>query len=83
MDDKEVGRLKRQELRRAPVADRYVFQNGALFDSWMFRKRPPGHYRRGQVPRPDYCVRVVGECLRLWNLGPETREKYRLSSLVE
>jgi phospholipid/cholesterol/gamma-HCH transport system ATP-binding protein len=77
VDDKEVGRLRRQELAELRSGIGYVFQNGALFDSMnVFENVRLGITDEDKYRDFDYCRERVGECLRLVNLSPETGEKY-------
>jgi phospholipid/cholesterol/gamma-HCH transport system ATP-binding protein len=77
VDDKEVGRLKRQELAELRSRIGYVFQNGALFDSMnVFENVRLGITDEDKYRDLAYCLERVGECLRLVNLTPETLDKY-------
>jgi phospholipid/cholesterol/gamma-HCH transport system ATP-binding protein len=77
VDDKEVGRLKRQELAELRSGIGYVFQNGALFDSMnVFENVRLGITDEDKYRDLNYCLERVGECLRLVNLATETRDKY-------
>ncbi|MEO8200861.1 MAG: ATP-binding cassette domain-containing protein [Gemmatimonadota bacterium] len=77
VDDKNVGRLKRQELAKLRSSIGYVFQNGALFDSMnVYENIRLGLTDESQNNDPEYSKSRVLECLRLVNLAPETQEKY-------
>jgi phospholipid/cholesterol/gamma-HCH transport system ATP-binding protein len=77
VDDKDVGRLKRQELAELRSHIGYVFQNGALFDSDnVFQNVRLGITDERKYRDLDYARERVAECLRLVNLAPETIEKY-------
>jgi phospholipid/cholesterol/gamma-HCH transport system ATP-binding protein len=77
VDDKDVGRLKRQELAELRSHIGYVFQNGALFDSDnVFENVRLGITDERKYRDLDYARERVAECIRLVNLAPETIEKY-------
>jgi phospholipid/cholesterol/gamma-HCH transport system ATP-binding protein len=77
VDDKDVGRLKRQELAELRSHIGYVFQNGALFDSdTVFENVRLGITDERKYRDLDYARERVAECIRLVNLAPETIEKY-------
>jgi phospholipid/cholesterol/gamma-HCH transport system ATP-binding protein len=76
VDDREVGRLKRNQLAQLRSRIGYVFQNGALFDSMnVFENVRLGITNEDQYRDEDYARTRVAECLRLVNLAPETMEK--------
>ena len=77
VDDKDVGRLKRQELAELRSHIGYVFQNGALFDSDnVFENVRLGITDERKYRDLDYAHERVDECIRLVNLPPETVDKY-------
>jgi phospholipid/cholesterol/gamma-HCH transport system ATP-binding protein len=77
VDDKEVGRLKRNELAAMRSHIGYVFQNGALFDSMdVFENVRLGITDEERFRDLEYAQQRVRECLRLVNLSPETMTKY-------
>jgi phospholipid/cholesterol/gamma-HCH transport system ATP-binding protein len=77
VDDKEVGRLKRQELAAMRSHIGYVFQNGALFDSMnVLENVRLGITDEEKFRDLEYAEQRVRECLRLVNLSPETMTKY-------
>jgi phospholipid/cholesterol/gamma-HCH transport system ATP-binding protein len=77
VDDKDVGRLKRQELAAMRSHIGYVFQNGALFDSMdVFENVRLGITDEDKFRDLEYSQQRVRECLRLVNLSPETITKY-------
>jgi phospholipid/cholesterol/gamma-HCH transport system ATP-binding protein len=77
VDDREVGRLKRQELAAMRSHIGYVFQNGALFDSMnVLENVRLGITDEEKFRDLDYVDQRVRECLRLVNLSPETMTKY-------
>jgi phospholipid/cholesterol/gamma-HCH transport system ATP-binding protein len=77
VDDKDVVRLKRQELAELRSHIGYVFQNGALFDSMdVFENVRLGITDDRKYRDLDYCRERVAECIRLVNLPPETIEKF-------
>jgi phospholipid/cholesterol/gamma-HCH transport system ATP-binding protein len=77
VDDREVGRLKRNQLAQLRSRIGYVFQNGALFDSMnVFENVRLGITNEDQYRDEDYARTRVAECLRLVNLAPETMEKF-------
>jgi phospholipid/cholesterol/gamma-HCH transport system ATP-binding protein len=77
VDDREVGRLKRNELAQLRSQIGYVFQNGALFDSMnVFENVRLGITNEDKYRDEDYARTRVAECLRLVNLAPETMEKF-------
>jgi len=77
VDDKDVVRLKRQELAELRSHIGYVFQNGALFDSDnVFENVRLGITDEGKYRDLDYARARVAECIRLVNLPPDTVDKY-------
>jgi phospholipid/cholesterol/gamma-HCH transport system ATP-binding protein len=77
VDDKDVVRLKRQELAELRSHIGYVFQNGALFDSMdVFENVRLGITDDKKYRDLAYCRDRVAECIRLVNLPPETTEKF-------
>jgi phospholipid/cholesterol/gamma-HCH transport system ATP-binding protein len=77
VDDKDVVRLKRQELAELRSHIGYVFQNGALFDSDnVFENVRLGITDDRKYRDLDYCRQRVAECIKLVNLPPETIEKF-------
>lgn len=77
VDDKDVGRLKRDELAELRSHIGYVFQNGALFDSMdVFENVRLGITDERRYRDLDYSRERIAECLRLVNLPPETTQKY-------
>lgn len=77
VDDKEVARLKRNELAELRSRIGYVFQNGALFDSMnVFENVRLGITDEKKYRDVEYCRERVAECLRLVNLDPETQSKF-------
>jgi phospholipid/cholesterol/gamma-HCH transport system ATP-binding protein len=77
VDEREVGRLKRNELAQLRSQIGYVFQNGALFDSMnVFENVRLGITNEDQYRDEDYARTRVAECLRLVNLAPETMQKF-------
>ena len=77
VDDKDVSKLKREELAELRSRIGYVFQNGALFDSMdVFENVRLGITDEKKYRDLDYCLERVTECLRLVNLDPETQRKF-------
>jgi phospholipid/cholesterol/gamma-HCH transport system ATP-binding protein len=77
VDEKDVVRLKRQELSELRSHIGYVFQNGALFDSDnVFENVRLGITDENKYRDLDYCRDRVAGCIKLVNLPPETIEKY-------
>jgi phospholipid/cholesterol/gamma-HCH transport system ATP-binding protein len=77
VDDKDVVRLKRQELAELRSHIGYVFQNGALFDSDnVFENVRLGITDESKYRDLDYARTRVAECIRLVNLPPDTVDKY-------
>src|SRR5688572_2871952 len=77
VDGRDVATLKRRELSELRSQIGYVFQNGALFDSMnVFENVRLGITDGDKYNDLDYCRQRIGECLRLVNLAPETRDKY-------
>ncbi|HEX3235167.1 MAG TPA: ATP-binding cassette domain-containing protein [Gemmatimonadales bacterium] len=77
VDDKDVVRLKRQELAELRSHIGYVFQNGALFDSMdVFENVRLGITDDRKYRDLEYCRNRVAECIRLVNLPPEAIEKF-------
>ena len=77
VDDKMVGKLKRQELAELRASIGYVFQNGALFDSMDVYENIKLGISDGKLNTDEeYSKKRVAECLRLVNLAPETQEKF-------
>jgi phospholipid/cholesterol/gamma-HCH transport system ATP-binding protein len=77
VDDKDVTKLKREELAELRSRIGYVFQNGALFDSLdVFENVRLGITDDKKYRDLDYCLERVTECLRLVNLDPETQRKF-------
>ena len=77
VDDKDVVRLKRQELAELRSHIGYVFQNGALFDSDnVFDNVRLGITDEDKYRDLDYARTRVAECIRLVNLPPDTVDKY-------
>jgi phospholipid/cholesterol/gamma-HCH transport system ATP-binding protein len=77
VDEKDVVRLKRQELAELRSHIGYVFQNGALFDSDnVFENVRLGITDENKYRDLDYCRDRVAGCIKLVNLPPETIEKY-------
>jgi len=77
VDDKDVGRLKRDELAELRSHIGYVFQNGALFDSDdVFENVRLGITDDRKYRDLDYARTRVAECIKLVNLPPETVDKF-------
>ena len=77
VDDKDVGRLKRDELSELRSHIGYVFQNGALFDSDdVFENVRLGITDDRKYRDLDYARTRVAECIKLVNLPPETVDKF-------
>ena len=77
VDDKNVGRLKRDELAELRSHIGYVFQNGALFDSDdVFENVRLGITDDRKYRDLDYARTRVAECIKLVNLPPETVDKF-------
>jgi phospholipid/cholesterol/gamma-HCH transport system ATP-binding protein len=77
VDDKDVARLKRDELRTLRSTIGYVFQNGALFDSMsVFENIRLGITNEDQFRDEAYCEERVARCLQLVNLAPDTSDKF-------
>jgi phospholipid/cholesterol/gamma-HCH transport system ATP-binding protein len=77
VDDKDVSRLKREELSELRSRIGYVFQNGALFDSMdVFENVRLGITDEKKYRDLHYCRERVTECLRLVNLEPDTQRKF-------
>ena len=77
VDDKDVARLKRQELAELRSHIGYVFQNGALFDSDdVFENVRLGITDEGKYRDLEYAHARVDECIKLVNLPPETVDKF-------
>jgi phospholipid/cholesterol/gamma-HCH transport system ATP-binding protein len=77
VDDRDVAKLKRQELAEMRSGIGYVFQNGALFDSMnVFENVRLGITDESKYRDLDYARARVLETLRLVNLVPETMEKF-------
>jgi phospholipid/cholesterol/gamma-HCH transport system ATP-binding protein len=77
VDEKNVGRLKRQELAELRSHIGYVFQNGALFDSDnVFENVRLGITDDQKYRDLEYCRERVAECIRLVNLPTDTVEKF-------
>jgi phospholipid/cholesterol/gamma-HCH transport system ATP-binding protein len=77
VDDKDVARLKRQELAELRSHIGYVFQNGALFDSDdVFENVRLGITDERKYRDLAYARARVAECIKLVNLPPETVDKF-------
>jgi phospholipid/cholesterol/gamma-HCH transport system ATP-binding protein len=77
VDDREVGKLRRNDLASLRSQIGYVFQNGALFDSMnVFENIRLGITDEDKFRDESYCRTRVSECLKLVNLAPETLTKY-------
>jgi phospholipid/cholesterol/gamma-HCH transport system ATP-binding protein len=77
VDDKDVIRLKRDELAELRSHIGYVFQNGALFDSMsVFENVRLGITDEDKFRDEDYARERVAGCLKLVNLAPEVLVKF-------
>lgn len=77
VDDKDVGRLKRQELAELRSHIGYVFQNGALFDSDnVFENVRLGISDEAKYADADYSRERVAQVIKLVNLPADVINKY-------